>query len=191
MEAPVSVRRVRNKLWRYYEDINDLQSNKIWIFHRHEFEPSLCVFGGLYIMVSYEGDALYVGKSKNLSTRLIGHLDYANDTSYFMDYVHFIIIVKGSTEYENDVIQLLNPIFNTAGKGEEKLYDKLRFIKKHLISEFPEHRDTLVKTLISRNRILEGNKVTDITKYNAGSEISAILDMMSILIDCDEVEAHK
>jgi hypothetical protein len=150
---------------------------KKWLFHRSKLDTSKCKFNATYIMLSAEGDVLYVGKANDVSERLTKHLAYQTECNLFMDYVHSIILVKGAAKYEDYYIDKLQPIFNTVGVNDQVF----KIAKSTLILKYPKHKDTVVRQLILRDRILKGNKQSEIEMFSSETEVEMIMEMMSLL----------
>jgi hypothetical protein len=157
---------------------------KKWLFHRSKLDVSKCKFNATYIMLSAEGDVLYVGKAKDISERVSSHLHYQTECNLFMDYVHSIILVKDAAKYEEFYIDKLQPIFNTVGVKDQAY----KLAKSTLITKYPIHKDAIVRQLILRDRILKGNKKSEIDIYSSETDVEMIMEMMSFLSNEDKME---
>lgn len=155
-------------------------SYKKWLFHRSKFDVSKCNFDATYLLMSKEGDVLYIGKAKNVSERVGNHLSYKTECNLFLDYVHSIILVKDASNHEDFYIKNFRPIFNTAG-SDDSMYSRAR---STIIPNYPEHKDTIIRQLILRDRAKNGNNKSEISRYAENIDIDLILDMMAI-IDID------
>lgn len=150
---------------------------KKYMFERSKFKPEICKFPAVYIFLSKEGDVLYVGKANSVAERVGNHMSYKSELGVFMDYVHYIILVReAGTKEEKFLIDGLNPIFNTAGSDA-----KYSFIRTLIISKNPRYRDSIITSLILKDRLQKGYHSSKVTQYaELDSEEEALL-VLSIL----------
>lgn len=115
--------------------------------HKKEVESTYLNFGGIYKLFGVDNNLIYIGKAKNLRSRLSSHLKGKSNSEGFYKEIEYITYASVESAAQREILEtyyinLLKPRYNLA----KTYYDMdLNFSVDTGIEEFAEFVIKLVK----------------------------------------------